>query len=574
MKSNGVTAVSKKSLFIRFSWQIMALSLLTTSIIALPVASAHELNIFSVSGISVGRLDPAPIIEGVGFSPDLDKFDFTLDMGKTNLEFDSVAYIDSFHVRFNFHGTANTGTISISAETTAFNPIAEHSSNSIKMVIAAPLLTQTITFKAPTSMVVGEKDQIPIASSTSFLDVSIVSNTPSVCTIDFSKIHAVAAGTCSIKASQSGNSDFAAASEVTRTLQITSNSYVNAVQTKAETLATNLGSQIYDPASADGGYVSVLVAGTNGSFGNASLIKIIIPSQATSEKAVILVSAFSSDEETAAGYFVARVAAVSSSGTTIKEFDKSFEVNMPAGAIDALPYYSHDGVTWSPITKIDTEELPAELNAGYFVESDGRIAILTKHFMLIGLREPQRVFTITTPVLKLEVSSTAVIRSYGGSGYGEVSFRTSNEAMCTISTLGVITGVRKGSCLISADKGASGTFAQSSAQQISILITESGSELKSIAAAVNTGFFTHSLTFMKLNSTQTLEVGLCSIYANEKADLFLGTKGQSRTWTWSKISTAPLDEHGTGVFSITRKFSAGQKVRVMVNGVIQMESDI
>lgn len=79
---------------------------------------------------------------------------------------------------------------------------------------------------------------------------------------------------------------------------------------------------------------------------------------------------------------------------------------------------------------------------------------------------------------------------------------------------------------------------------------------------------------MKLNNSLTLDVGLCSIYANEVAELFLGTKGKSGLWSWKRISSAPLDVNGAGVFIITDKFSTGQMVRIMVNGVIQIESDV
>lgn len=574
MKSSAIEIYSNKSIFNRVFLLLTLFLLFTTSIIATPSAFAHEINIFDMSGISYGQLNPSPIIEGTDFANDLDKFDFTVDMGKTNLEYDSVAYVDSSHVRFNLHGTANTGTITISADASAYNPIAGHSSSSIEIVVAAPLLTQIITFKAPAPMVVGDKDQSPLASSTSFLSVVIISNTPSVCTIDFSKIHAVAAGTCSVKASQAGNEDYAAAPNVTRTVQITSNSSTISVPIKSEVATTNLGSHIYDPTKADGDYVSVQVSGSNGSFDNASLVKTIIPPNAAPEKAVILVSAFSGDEENSAGYFVVRVAAVSASGKTFTEFDKSFEVNIPSGAADALPYYSHDGVTWYRIVKLDTEELLTELHAGYFVETDGRIAILTHHFMLIGLRKPQKDLSITSPVVKLSVTSTMVVKSYGGSGDGDVNFRTSTDAICSISKVGVVTGIREGNCVITAVKAASGAFANSNSPQISIKITSPASASPSVAAAVNTGFLTHSLTFMKLNNKQTLDVGLCSIYANEIAELFLGMKGKSGSWSWKKISSTPLDEYGAGVFSITNNFNTGQMVRVMVNGVIQMESDV
>lgn len=69
-----------------------------------------------------------------------------------------------------------------------------------------------------------------------------------------------------------------------------------------------------------------------------------------------------------------------------------------------------------------------------------------------------------------------------------------------------------------------------------------------------------------------VEVRLTSNYANETAELFLGTIDKRGSWSWRNISLAPLDENGAGVFSIEDKFSAGQLVRVMVKGEIQLES--
>jgi len=71
-----------------------------------------------------------------------------------------------------------------------------------------------------------------------------------------------------------------------------------------------------------------------------------------------------------------------------------------------------------------------------------------------------------------------------------------------------------------------------------------------------------------------VDVGLGSRHANEIAELFLGTIDKKGSWRWKGISLAHLDENGAGVFSIEDRFSAGQKIRVVVSGVIQMESGI
>ncbi len=540
----------------------------------MPLASAHELNISTESKIASGQLDPALIIEGVDFSSDLDKFDFTVDMGLTKLEFDSVAFVNSTHVRFNLHGNAFEGMITILADASAFDLNGGHSSNSLEISIAAPLILQTISFASVLPMTVGDKDQAINVNSSSSLKVVVESNTPSVCTIDFSKIHAVVAGTCSVKAIQTGNTVYAAATTVTKTIEVLANPTEVIAEVKPIEVATRLGSATYDPDQADSTYINVLVAGGTSGNENAHLVKLLIPPDAISTKVIFLISSLSSDEESAAGYFVARIAAVASNGTAIRKFKKAIEINIPAGAKDSFPYWSYDQISWYRLQKLNSEALPSNLHTGYFVEDDGRIAILSDYLMYFGLRKAQTTLSIISPVTKLAVGTTAALKNSGGSGTGEVDYASSTESICSVTKTGVVNALSEGQCSVTAAKKGSGVFVDARSNRVVISVLGVATANAVVPLTLNTGFLTHSLTFMRLNNSLTLEVGLCAIYANETAELYLGTKGKSGTWSWKKISSAPLDENGAGVFSITDKFSTGQMVRVMVNGVIQMESDV
>ncbi len=84
---------------------------------------------------------------------------------------------------------------------------------------------QTITFAAINDQAAGAFPlTLPLPTSTSTLDVTLTSNTTSVCTVD-SPTHVVtrvAAGTCTIVASQAGDATYAPATPVTRTFMITS----------------------------------------------------------------------------------------------------------------------------------------------------------------------------------------------------------------------------------------------------------------------------------------------------------------------------------------------------------------
>ncbi|MEI6551800.1 MAG: MBG domain-containing protein, partial [Actinomycetes bacterium] len=78
----------------------------------------------------------------------------------------------------------------------------------------AILASQTITFNDPSDMTFGDPDQAITATSSSNLSVTLTSSTPLVCSIVSNSIRIVSAGTCTITASQIGNSNYSAANQV------------------------------------------------------------------------------------------------------------------------------------------------------------------------------------------------------------------------------------------------------------------------------------------------------------------------------------------------------------------------
>ena len=79
----------------------------------------------------------------------------------------------------------------------------------------------TITFPALANTPFTSPPPTPAATASSGLPVSYASTTTGVCTIAGSTISFVAAGTCSITASQAGNANYAPATPVTRTFNVT-----------------------------------------------------------------------------------------------------------------------------------------------------------------------------------------------------------------------------------------------------------------------------------------------------------------------------------------------------------------
>jgi len=82
------------------------------------------------------------------------------------------------------------------------------------------LLKQSISFTSPGPQVVGTPAALT-ASAESGLAVRFASTTPAVCTVSGSTLTPVAAGNCTVTADQGGDSVYAAAATVTRTVAVT-----------------------------------------------------------------------------------------------------------------------------------------------------------------------------------------------------------------------------------------------------------------------------------------------------------------------------------------------------------------
>ncbi len=554
---------------------IVALSLSLLFSLSANFAVAAAPVISTTWTISNGAESPPVFLDGTGFASDNDKFDFTVDMGTTGLEYDSVAFVDSSHMRFNFHGKANTGTITIQANASAFLPVASEASNTISIVVPVPFIPQNITFTQPLSMTVKDKDQTPITSSTSGLTVVLTSNTPSVCTIDFLKIHAVAAGICSITANVAGTAVFSAAIPVTQSFIVLAIKTENPSEPKPPAQeVTNLGSATYDPNHTDNDYVSVLVAAISSDPKDATLVKLLIPPKATDNSAVFLISSFSSDAETKAGYFVARITSVALDTSLITVLKKPIEISIPAGASDTFPAWSVDGLTWTKLVKLQSESLPAGVQAGYFVEKDGRIAVLSDFLALFGFRKDQTPLSIFTPTLSIDTGRELQISTNGGSGTGALSYFSRTPEICSISASGLVTALKAGKCLVSARKAPSGIYANAISSALTIFVQSAAIAGKPSDPDGNYHVLCHVFTYTLAKSSALVYSDLCKEHAGESATLEIGTKSKTGMWSYVVAKRQVLDRNGATLFQLSTPLKIGQIIRVKTLGKVQISTTV
>jgi hypothetical protein len=114
---------------------------------------------------------------------------------------------------------AGTCTLSASQPGDASYAAATPVSNTFT-VAAAPLTAQTISFASPGNQTLGSAPAALAATASSGLAVSYTSTTTGTCTTSGSTLTLVAAGTCTVIASQAGNTTYAAATSVSNSFTV------------------------------------------------------------------------------------------------------------------------------------------------------------------------------------------------------------------------------------------------------------------------------------------------------------------------------------------------------------------
>lgn len=554
--------------------KLVCITLLVISLPTNPIAFAVVPSISTISSITYGAQSPVIFISGVDFTSANDKFDFTVNMGITGLKFDSVAFVSKVRMRIVFHGIAKAGTITFQAMPSAFSPVPKEASNTILIAIFEPLKSQLIQFTNPLNMIMKDPDQSPKVVSTSSLAVSLISNSPSVCTINVFKFHAVSPGICSITATQSGDLKFASASPVTRSFLVLEMPVQGQEAINFPEDVLHLGSVSYDPKSATGAYISVLIASEDLNPRNATLVKLLVPPDATPSAALFVISSFSSDKENSEGYFVARITTIAADGSFVTNLNSAIELVLPAGAQDAVPAWSLDSHIWNTLSRIDNEVLPTGLHAGYFIEKDGSIAILSDYPMLLGFRKIQSPLKITSPLQIIKPNLQMQLKSIGGSGDGALAFSSATLDICSVSTTGVLTSLKVGECKVAVSKSASGVYLNLASSFITVYVESETADKEELPPQSSNSALCYEISYSILSASSQVSVDLCGDDPRKIATLEIGKKTKSGSWSYFLVLKQRLDVNGVVVFNLKYPLKNGEIVRVKVDGEFRISASI
>ena len=133
----------------------------------------------------------------------------------------STIDLDANKLRYAATGTAGTPTFTYKVSDGLANSAAAYTLTITVTGGGQTQAAQVITYAQPSNQLLSNNSITVAPTADSGLTVTLTSTTPSVCTVSGFVITFVAVGTCTTTASQPGNGSFSAATDVTRSFQIT-----------------------------------------------------------------------------------------------------------------------------------------------------------------------------------------------------------------------------------------------------------------------------------------------------------------------------------------------------------------
>jgi Astacin (Peptidase family M12A)/FG-GAP-like repeat/Divergent InlB B-repeat domain len=177
----------------------------------------------SPASASAGATSFTLTINGTGFAPDTEAFVYSGD----NYLNAPVTYVSPTQLQVSVSASdiSTPGAIGLIVGNVAGN-CAVWAYGQLAVSSAVPTLeSQTITFNPLPNKAFGSAPFPITATASSGLTVSFASNTTAVCSVSGVTVTLLETGTCSITATQAGNSTYAAAAPITQTFTVTGATY-------------------------------------------------------------------------------------------------------------------------------------------------------------------------------------------------------------------------------------------------------------------------------------------------------------------------------------------------------------
>jgi hypothetical protein len=290
-----------------------------------------------------------------------------------------------------------------------------------------------------------------------------------------------------------------------------------------------------------GGVVDATIQGTDGS---SIVVSVTLPAGATPNDITITIAPAAVSTESGAGLMTIKVTATDSTGAPVTHFDLPLSLNLDGAAI-GTPAYSQDGLTWTVIQKLAGTTLPPGVQEGYYIATDGSIVILTLHLTYFGMKVSQPLLALGSGALSMMAGDHVALMVFGGNATGAISFTSNTPATCSVSSLGIVTGLSAGTCTVVATKTGDRTSLNVASLPLTLIVRPAPMTL----TVTGTGTF------------KLVQMNFGVKYANTMILLQVRKPGGTRFGT---ILRHPLNV--AGMLHTHQRIARGSTVRVVQNG--------
>jgi peptidoglycan/xylan/chitin deacetylase (PgdA/CDA1 family) len=441
---------------------------------------------------------------------------------------------------FNLTGTAVTvsgNTVTAVAQGSASVTASSGSVTSNSVSFTVVLVSQTITFgTAPSGIQVGNSFTVT-ASSISGLSVTLASTTPAICSIS----QALAVGTCTIQATQTGNAQYAAATPVTQSFGV-------AIDPQTITFGA-LPNQVYGAApitlgatASSGLPVSYSVTGPAAL--NGSVLK------ATGVGTVSVTASQAGNSTYAAATPVMQSFAVSPAALTVTADNKSMVYGQPipsltytaTGFVNGDTSASLSGTPAESTTAVSTSPVgtyPITIAQGSLTAANYTFVFVSGTFTVTGGASQ----TITFPALSsVPALSSFIPIATASSGLPVTFILTSGSGVCAEQLQPTIQWVTNtsGTCTIEADQAGNATYAAAPPVTQSFNVTLATQTI-TFGALPNVTYGASPITL-----TATASSGLAVSYMTTGP---VSVSGSTLTITGAGTATVTANQVGNSVYA-------------------------
>ncbi|MBX9845659.1 MAG: hypothetical protein K2Z80_28025 [Xanthobacteraceae bacterium] len=322
--------------------------------------------------------------------------------------------------------------------------------------------SQTITFAKPADTVFASGAKVNLsATATSRLAVAFASQTTGVCTVAGSEATIVTPGTCTIKASQAGNTNYAAAADVAHSFEIGKVSQTITFAKPADTVFAS-GAKVNLSATATSQLVVAFASQTTGVCTVAgSEATIVTPGTCTIKASQAGNTNYAAAADVTHSFEIGKVAqTITFAKPAGIVFASGAKVNLSATATSqlALTFASQSTGVCTVTGSVVTIVAPGTCTIKASQAGTVAFAAAADVTQAFDIGKASQTITFTKPAnIALKAGATVALSASASSGLA-VTLASTTAAVCTVAGT-TATIVTAGTCTIKASQGGNATIA-------------------------------------------------------------------------------------------------------------------